>query len=244
MGQGKKPSWVGGYHRDLANSYIDVFSATGTSIDDARAKAIQRIVDERSRATGRRYSIQESNGSITLSSNDELTVKCRIVDEYNQNQSYGSYKVNLLVQTAKHPNYEFENVTVTDSYGATPVVMSIIPGLGQWYKGSKVKGICMFAGTAAAAGIALWCENERSSYEKKIKQQPKFAKDYEDKKTNYETGRNIAIGAAAAIWIYNLVDAAVARGARRVKVSPASRSFTMVPTVDRDYAGLSLTYRF
>ena len=69
MGQGKKPSWVGGYHRDLTNSYIDVFSATGSSPDDARTKAIQQIVDERSRATGRRYSIQETNGNITLNVN-------------------------------------------------------------------------------------------------------------------------------------------------------------------------------
>ena len=245
MGQGKKPSWVGGYHRDLANSYIDVFSATGTSIDDARAKAIQRIVDERSRATGRRYSIQESNGSITLSSNDELTVKCRIVDEYNQNQSYGSYKVNLLVQTAKHPNYEFENVTVTDSYGATPVVMSIIPGLGQWYKGSKVKGICMFAAEAAAVAGIIICNNQANTAEKNIKLEPKYAKHYEDKKSNWQTGRNICIGTAAAIWIYNIIDAAVAKGARRVEVRPAGSSYvSMMPMVDKDYAGLSLTYNF
>ena len=244
MGQGKKPSWVGGYHRDLANSYIDVFSATGSSDDDARTKAIQRIVDERSRATGRRYSINETNGNITLSSNDELTVKCRIIDEYHSYQSYG-YKVDLLVQTAKHPNYDFENVTVTDSYGATPVVMSIIPGLGQWYKGSKVKGICMFGATAAAVAGIIICNNEANTAEKNIKLEPKYAKHYEDKKSNWETGRNICIGAAAAIWIYNMIDAAVAKGARRVEVKPAGRSYvSLMPALDKDYAGFSFSYNF
>lgn len=243
MGQGKKPSWVGGYHRDLANSYIDVFSATGSTEDDARTKAIQRIVDERSRATGRRYSIKETNGNITLSSDDELTVKCRVIDEYRSYQNYG-YKVDLLVQTAKHPNYDFENVTVTDSYGATPIAMSIIPGLGQWYKGSKVKGICLFAAEAAAVAGIIICNNEASTAEKNIKLEPKFAKHYEDKKSKWETGRNICIGAAAAIWVYNIIDAAVAKGARRVEVKPAGGYFSMMPAVSTDYAGLSLTYNF
>lgn len=245
MGQGKKPSWLNGYHRDLANSYIDVFSATGTSEDAARTQAIERIVDERSRATGRRYSVKETDGNITLTSNDELTVKCRIIDEYHSYQSYGGYQVSLLVQTAKHPEYPFEDVTVTDNYGATPVVMSIIPGLGQWYKGSKVKGICMFAAEAAAVAGILICANKANDAEKKIKLEPKYAKHYEDKKSNWETGRNICIGAAAAIWIYNMIDAAVAKGARRVEVKPAGRSYvSLAPALDKDYAGLALTYNF
>lgn len=245
MAQGKKPAWLSGYHRDLANSYIDVFSATGATEDAARTKAIERIAEERSRATGRRYSIKETNGNITISSNDELTVKSRVIDEYHSYQTYGGYTVSLLVQTAKHPDYVFEDVTVSDNYGATPVVMSIIPGLGQWYKGSKVKGVCMFAAEAAAVAGIIICNNEANTAEKNIKLEPKYAKHYEDKKSNWETGRNICIGAAAAIWIYNMIDAAVAKGARRVEVKPAGRSYvSLMPALDKDYAGFALTYNF
>jgi hypothetical protein len=123
--------------------------------------------------------------------------------------------------------------------------MSIIPGLGQWYKGSKVKGICMFAAEAAAVAGILVCANKATDAEKKIKLEPKYAKHYEDKKSDWETGRNICIGAAAAIWIYNMIDAAVAKGARRVEVKPAGHSYvSLTPALDKNYAGLALTYNF
>ena len=69
----QKPSWTNGYHKDLANSYIDVYSAVGNTEEAARKMALQRIVDERSRATGRRYSINETNGNISMNSQDELS---------------------------------------------------------------------------------------------------------------------------------------------------------------------------
>ena len=31
-----------------------------------------------------------------------------------------------------------DKVRLSTSYGAAPVFLSIIPGVGQWYKGSKV----------------------------------------------------------------------------------------------------------
>ena len=100
------------------------------------------------------------------------------------------------------------------------------------------------AEAAAVAGIII-CSNEASTAEKNIKLQPKFAKHYEDKKSNWETGRNICIGAAAAIWIYNIIDAAVAKGARRVEVKPAGHSYvSLTPALDKNYAGLALTYNF
>ena len=103
----------------------------------------------------------------------------------------------------------------------------------------------MFCATAAAVAGIIICNNEANTAEKNIKLEPKFAKHYEDKKSNWETGRNICIGAAAAIWIYNMIDAAVAKGARRVEVKPAGRGYvSLTPAVSTDYAGLSMTYNF
>ena len=166
------------------------------------------------------------------------------IDEYSTNEG-GMVKLHTLFMVAVQDKPTFDRTYLTTNYGATPVVMSIIPGLGQWYKGSKVKGVCMFAAEAAAVAGIIICANKANDAEKKIKLEPKYAKHYEDKKSNWETGRNICIGAAAAIWIYNMIDAAVAKGARRVEVKPAGRSYvSLIPALDKDYAGLSLTYNF
>ena len=70
----ERPSWTDGFREEYQNSYLKSFSSVGSTMEDARRKALQEVADERSRATGRRYSIQESNGVVTMSSSDELTV--------------------------------------------------------------------------------------------------------------------------------------------------------------------------
>ena len=133
-------------------------------------------------------------------------------------------KLWTLYAVSKNPNAIFDSFESTRSYGAAPIAMSIIPGVGQIYKGSTVKGICLLGGVAALGLGALVCENTRSDYKNKMKEQPEFAKDYNTKANNYETARNVLIGAAAAVFIYNLVAAAVAKGARRVVVNKANGS--------------------
>ena len=62
----------------------------------------------------------------------------------------------------------------------------------------------------------------------------------------WENGRNFCIGAAAALYVYNLIDAIAAKGAKRVIVKPTGRpSFSLVPTVmDNGGCGLVFAYRF
>ncbi|MDE6635460.1 MAG: hypothetical protein K2K09_02500, partial [Lachnospiraceae bacterium] len=40
-------------------------------------------------------------------------------------------------------------------------------------------------------------------------------------RTSFTTGRNICIGALGALYVYNIIDAIVAPGARRILTSPA-----------------------
>lgn len=237
----QQPTWISGFHKDLNNSYIDVFSASGNTEDDARKQALQRIVDERSRATGRRFSINERNGNISINSDDQLTVKCRIVDEYHQ-RLHGSYKVFLLVQTAKHPDYTFEEVSVTNSYPVSARIL--IPGLTQIHKGQTAKGLIMLAGVAGCGIGALVCENTRSDYKNKMKQQPDYAQTYNTKASNNETARNVLIGAAAAFYVWNIIDGIASKGKNRIVVKKTSRNFAVAPIATFDGAGLSLTYNF
>lgn len=235
-----KPTWVDGYHKDLANSYIDVFSGRGNAIADARKQAINNIVEERSRATGRRYSIEENNGIITMHSQDELTVKCRIVDEYHSRQ-YGNYEVYLLVQTARHPDYAYESINVTDRYPVSARIL--VPGFAQIYKGQTAKGLIMLGGVVGCSIGALVFENTRSDYKNKMKEQPEFAQTYNTKANNNETARNVCIGAAAAFYVWSLIDGIASKGKRRVFVGKNS-SLAIHPVASSEGAVLALTYNF
>lgn len=239
----KEPTWLNGYHKDLSNSYIDVFSAVDESEDKARAKAIQNIVEERSRATGRRFNIKENNGNITLSSQDELTVKCRIVSEYHQRLSNLSVKVYLLVQTARHTDYAYEPVSVSCSYPITARIL--VPGWSQIYKGSTSKGLCMLGGCVTCGIGALFCENQRSDYKNKMKEQPQFAQSYNTKANNFETARNICLGATAAFYVWNIVDAIAAKGVSRIVVKPSDGNYLSVcPVATMTSVGVSMAYNF
>lgn len=240
MGQSSKPTWVDGYHKDLRNTYIDRFRGRGNTEKEARDKAINSMVEERSRATGRRYTIQENNGHIIMSSQDELTVKCRIIDEYH-NSMYGDYEVFILVQTARHPDYAYENISVTNSYPVSGRVL--VPGWAQIYKGQTAKGLVMLAGVVGCGIGALVFENTRSDYKNKMKEQPEFAQTYNTKANNNETARNICIGAAGAFYLWSLIDGIASKGKRRVFVGKNS-SLAINPVASNEGAALALTYNF
>lgn len=171
----------------------------------------------------------------------------RFIDEYWEYTSYPDgtrgyeyYALFAVSATSNAPIYD--EFSTSTSYGFKPVVMSLIPGWGQMYKGCTAKGITFLATEVAAIGGIIFTENERASYEAKMRSQPRFAKQYKTKVDNYETARNCFIGAATAVYIYNLIDAIVAPGARRLIVKPSNLQFA--PVVSRNFSGVSICYSF
>ncbi len=239
----ERPDWVNGTHIDRPNSYIEVTSAIGYNEENAREKAIRLISEKRSLATGRRVNITDRNGNTVVNSNDDLTVKCRIVDEYCEYLNDGSYRVSLLVQTAKNPMLEYEPVSVTKSYKFSPDVF--VPGMAQIRKGSKTKGALFITGEIVAIGGIIVSECMRSSYENKISLTRDVAtkRNYIDKVDMLATTRNVFIGAAAAIYVWNVIDGIVAKGKLHVEVgNSANLGFT--PFVAPDVTGISLCFNF
>lgn len=171
-----------------------------------------------------------------------------LVDEYWEQDSSGEYRYHALFAVSERgDDTVFDQFSVTRTYGAAPALMSIIPGVGQLYKGNKAKGITMLAGAAACAGAIIYCDNLRASYITKMHEQPNHAKTYKTKADNFETGRNIAIGVAGALVVYSIVDAAVAPGATRIKVRRGN-GLSIRPTAfvapRRTALSASLTYNF
>lgn len=264
----QKPKWVGNTPQEGNDTYkfVEIIS-TGASLTAARTNALSILAQDEQLGHAVEASVQTGiltqvdqkfvNGEMTENIDDKMNISVNLkgkdyklqalkVDEYVAGKSYGEIQLHTLYMVAVCNNPRFDRTYLTNSYGATPIAMSVIPGLGQWYKGSKVKGISMFAAEAAAIAGIIICDNQKASYVKKAKEQPKFIKEYSSKADNWETGRNICIGVAAGIWVYNMVDAIVAKGARRVVVKRANGGgLSMSPFAMPDgRAGVSFAYNF
>jgi len=93
--------------------------------------------------------------------------------------------------------------------GAAFITSAVIPGLGQTaFKRSYGKGIAIMVGEVTSLGGMLVMDNMRSDYVNKSN----MSTNAEDKVNfmkqadTYGTTRNICLGVAAAIYIYNIVD--------------------------------------
>ena len=238
----ERPSWADGFREEYKNSYLKSFSAVGSTMEDARRQALQEVADERSRATGRQYSIRESNGVVTMSSSDELTVAAQVVDEWHEVLSNGACRVDLLVQTKKNPMYTYEPVSVTNKYPFSGRVF--VPGMAQLHKGSTTKGIVFIAAEVAAVGGIVAFEGLRSSYDSKINttKDAKKRQDYIDDRDNMQNLRNAFIAGAVAVYAWNIVDGIVAKGKKHVEVGSVAMRFA--PFATPNAAGLAMNIQF
>jgi len=166
------------------------------------------------------------------------------IDEYWEKEMTGAVRLYTLFAIGSRPGQvTIDRYRRDTQYGARGAVRSLIPGWGQMYKGSMVKGGIILGGEIALTGAIIAAENLRASYVKKMKENPRQMKSYNTKADNWENIRNVCIGGAAALYVYNLVDAIVAPGAPRlVKVRQRGLAFT--PVVTPDYNGISLVFKF
>ena len=180
---------------------------------------------------------------------EALQIIYRKIDEYWEYVSYGDsriYHCYALYAIANDPNREalFDEISFSKKYGASGMLRSFIPGYGQLYKGSKVKGLCIMGGEAALIGGVIAFENMRSNYYKKARQTQDAGhiKSYTSKANDYRTFRDVCIGGAVALYIYNLIDALVANGSKRTIVKKSG--LALYPMASPEGNGLSLSYRF
>lgn len=237
-----KPFWTKGYFKELGNSYLEVVSAFGYDIAEARGKAAKEVIARRSLATGSEANVTINNGNVSVQSEHEVIVKARIIEEYAHHTT-GGYTVYLLVQTAKNPTYPYEAVSFTNDYkaGARPLV----PGMAQLYKGSKGKAATIIGAQALSVAGIILCANQSATYRNKVKEQPRFAKEYHNKANNWETGRNISIGVAAGVYLWNLIDGFVAKGKKKIITGkPNGGGLSVMPYAAPSEAGMSFAYTF
>ena len=266
---GSKPQWVSkgeaslNARRTNDTYYFKVIQNIGSDVQQLRhanTNALADYIGKRNQVEGMELTdLSNSTGTSGTTTRESYNMifknkfstdafYARLVDEYWESNGFQyTYYALYAVSANGSVKPSFDRFEVSRSYGAAPAVMSIIPGVGQLYKGQKLKGSLMLGGAAVGVGAIILCENRRSYYQTRIIEEPKFARDWSKKSNNWETGRNIAIGATAALMVWSVIDAAVTPGITRIKVSP-STSFALrpaaLPTPDGVGLGASLAFTF
>lgn len=262
----KKPDWlVHGTPKPRNRSFeYKIAEGYAGSPDAAQQRSLQSLanmVATERKISGKVEVVTESNRQTTARGTRE-TVDTRfmmktVVEEepvyiiFEKKDEYmafdrGSYRCYALYAVAGENvgAAHFDHLSFTTRYGARGAVRSmVVPGWGQIYKGSPAKGICMLGGEAILAGSVIACESVRQSYLKKIKEthNVREIQTYSDKADSFENVRNVCIGAAAALYVYNLIDATAASGRKRTIVN---RAVAFTPAITPYYAGAGIALSF
>ncbi len=261
-----KPAWMtSSLPKPKSSGYIFVdASGSGKSLEEARQMAMANLtsklehehglsvssvvsIDKQgSRATG--FSKNQQFKLEVKEQGKMINITCKIVDEYWEKNGSTYIVTDLFTvndKTQPENGSNRDDIHTTTSYGAAPVFYSLIPGVGQFVKGSPLKGSLFLGGTAVGVGAVILCENQRANYAKKMKERPQHFDFYRNKKSSWETGRNVAIGVTGAIYLWNLIDAAVAPGKKRVVVNRRSYAYDIAPVMfDNGSLGVGFAMNF
>ena len=254
-----KPQWLHKQPKPSNTTFAyEMDYATGKSLDEARTKSLNGLIaasgfengvvvlsDYKSRTVDSKvyiggklsdYQVDafESNSRVK---GHEVRLHVKSVAEYWTRDINGTVNLTTLYAKSLNGTPNFDDVELTTKYGAHGLWRSaIVPGWGQFHKGANLKGGLILGGCAALAAGIVFTENQRTDYVNKIAKthDAGLKRTYATKRDHFATGRNICIGALAALYIYNLVDAVAAPGAQRIIVHPRNgrrESYAVVPTV-------------
>lgn len=172
----------------------------------------------------------------------------RIIDQYwtnssDNNWTYGSF----LVQVCKGSNCtNWEHVEMeTTKYPFS--ARCFVPGMAQIYKGSKVKGGLIIGGEVLGVAGIVTCFGMKAQNERWL-QESKKASDIQYYSDRADMWQNIGYGAiafTAAIYIYNVIDGAIAPGQKHIQIGSKSYNYALAPMVTtRGDLGLAMRVNF
>ncbi len=154
-------------------------------------------------------------------------------NDVRQNWDYTLYQLFAVSKMNTEPDYD--EFTVSEPCGGKTMAMSIIPGLGQCNKGQYDKAAVIWGTEAASIAGAIYFF-DRNRYFK--------SQGWTSKARSHRQMGCLCIGVAAGMYIYNLVDAYVCKGAKKVTVKKNSVSTAFAPFAMPDGAGVSMALRF
>ena len=149
-------------------------------------------------------------------------VFAQLVDDWSRYEdnvdSWGFELHQLYAVSECNVQPQFDNFKHTDNYGIKPLFLSIIPGLGQIYKGQDAKGYAILGAEALLLAGGVYSVTEVGRYNRLAKKNLGVYNNYESNATTYRQIRNACFIAGGTLYIYNLIDAVISKGKRRVVV--------------------------
>ena len=240
----------------------ETVSASAPTLDAAREKCLSELIsssgltngivavsDYRTREhisqvweNGRLTEQIERDGTTTTSARGgEMQLHVQHIAEYWTRERSGTfYMTRLYAKSELNTAPLFDNVEVTTNYVSDPATwgLALLPGAAQFHKGANLKGGLILGGTAALAAGIVFTENQRADYARRIGQTHdiNLIRSYQTKRDHFATARNICIGAVAALYVYNLIDAIAMPGAQRVVVRKRAKgqTYAFLPAVAND----------
>jgi hypothetical protein len=188
---------------------------------------------------------QESSASVTTHRIDREGFKASFtkVSEYYE-YVRGRYLLWELYEVSSGKEFKAIIPEYTTRYGASALWRSIVPGWGQFYKGKTGKGIMFLASEALLVTAAVYCEVQRSDNFRKSQESTNMTivKEYRNRTDSWELNRNIVIGTAAGVYVWNLLDAALARG--KLKYAWIPQNMNLLTTESNDTHLYGIAFKF
>jgi hypothetical protein len=189
---------------------------------------------------------QESVVNVTMYKIDREGFKVSFskVSEYYE-YARGRYLLWELYEVSSGAAFTVIIPEYTTHYGGTALWRSmILPGWGQFHKKKVAKGVIILTTEITAISGLAYCEIRRSDNWRKSAETTnmKIIKEYRNRADSWELRRNIFIGAAAGIYLWNVLDAALAKGKLKYAWMPDNLNLFANELNGYYYCGLSLNF--
>lgn len=261
-----KPLWVQKGEKSLVkeqtneNYYFKVFNTYGIDVNELKNKRFHPLLDH-IREQYQAEPTQIKLDSLYLNNDSSAIVYCvtfidsighsvvyaKKIDEYCAFEDYvdNTYQFEYyqLYAISKRDSVPvFDEFTLSRTYNHKALCLSLVPGLGQIYKGQKIKGYTILGMEATLAVSAVAFHFKKHYCDRQIEKQPQFADSWRSKSLGWRQMRNLCIGVAGCLYVYNLIDAAVSEGSRHVVVKKPK--LQVLPSASSEGAGMTLSFNF
>ena len=264
---GKLPWINGNLPANSINYNYKVVVGDGSTLLEAQNKAFEKLIFELGKEQGFtvnsktmvntqskiKNTIEENSFDFEnkiVIDNDEFKATVNKVDEYfdqiNDLNNNSSYRVWQLYVTGPSANESVPKINYTNKYGMNDAGFKslIVPGWGQFYKKKSGKGLLFLIGTAGSLGGFLYANNEHSNNMNRSRETNnlELKKEFVAKAGDFTTLKNITLGAAVGLWIWNVIDATSTPGATKYTQNKPMK-FNLVSDANNSLA-LNFKYKF
>lgn len=231
---GKLP-WVNGNLPSNSLNYnYKVVSGNGDNLTIARNESIRELITDLASEKGvivssetilKTQTIENDNNQTfnadfkrnTKISQDGFEAVFTRIDEYYESNNGIVTVWRLYVIGESSSNIPKINYTNKYSFNDAGYRSLIIPGWGQFYKKNNTKGFLFLVGAAGSIGGFLYADNQHNYNMNRSMETNNLdlKKEFVQKAGDFTTMKNISLGAAAAIWVWNVIDATSTEGATK-----------------------------